>query len=219
MKIDIISDTVCPWCFVGKSRLERALAQSPGLDPKISWHPFQLNPDMPREGMDRTQYLEMKFGGSARAKDVYRTVAEAADGESLDFDLEKIARTPNTLDSHRLIHFSETRGRQSQGVEALFAAYFRDGANIGDIESLSDIAESAGLDRAEVHAYLASDTDVELIRERDQSARAIGVNGVPCFIINDKYAVSGAQDPEVFLQVFAAALQEENNSDEANAAE
>jgi predicted DsbA family dithiol-disulfide isomerase len=219
MKIDVISDTVCPWCFVGKSRLERALAQSPGLDPTIFWHPFQLNPDMPREGMDRALYLEMKFGGTARAKDVYRTVAEAADGELLDFDLEKIGRTPNTLDSHRLIHFSETRGRQGQVVEALFSAYFRDGNNIGDIESLSEIAESAGLGRAEVHAYLTSDADVELIRERDQSARTMGVNGVPCFIINGKFAVSGAQDPEVFLQVFAAALQEEKNPDDVTVAE
>lgn len=219
MKIDVISDTVCPWCFIGKRRLERALAQTPDLDPEISWHPFQLNPDMPREGMDRALYLETKFGGVDRARETYRVVADAASGESLDFDLEKIARTPNTIDSHRLIHFAESRGRQEDVVEALFAAYFRDGTNIGDIDQLCEIAAVAGLDRTEVHDYLASDEDLALIRDRDQSARAMGVNGVPCFIINGKYAVSGAQDPEVFLQVFAAAQQEEKTPDDVAAAE
>jgi predicted DsbA family dithiol-disulfide isomerase len=219
MKIDVISDTVCPWCFVGKRRLERALAEYAGPDPEIAWHPFQLNPEMPREGMDRALYLEMKFGGEARAKDVYRIIDEAASGESLNFDLQKIGRTPNTLDSHRLIHFADDRGKQQQVVEALFAAYFRDGADIGDHATLSDIAASVGLDRTEVSDYLASDQDVDLIQQRDQSARTMGVNGVPCFIVNGKYAVSGAQDPEVFLQVFAAALQEEKTTAAQAAAE
>jgi predicted DsbA family dithiol-disulfide isomerase len=182
MKIDIISDTICPWCFIGKRRLERALAVLEGPAPAITWHPFQLNPDMPGEGMDRGLYLELKFGGAARAHQIYRAVAEAAAGESLAFALERIARAPNTLASHRLIHYAAGNERQPEVVENLFRAYLR--------------------------RYLDGDDDVELIRARDRHARQIGVTGVPCFIINGSYAVSGAQDPEVFSQVFAVARQE-----------
>ncbi len=209
MKIDVISDTVCPWCFIGKRRLERALSEHPDLVPEIVWHPFQLNPEMPPGGMDREMYLQIKFGGEARAEEVYKVISDAASGEALDFNLDKISRTPSTLDSHRLVHYAESRGRQQDVVEHLFKAYFENGADVGSKETLADIASEAGLDRDEVLAYLESDTDVELIRTRDQRARAMGVNGVPCFIVNDKYAISGAQDPEVFQQVFAVARQDE----------
>lgn len=209
MKIDVISDAICPWCFIGKRRLERALAEHPDLEPEIVWHPFQLNPDMPPEGMDRDMYLQIKFGGPTRAKEVYRAIADAASGEALDFKLDEIGRTPSTLNAHRLVHFAEARSCQQAVVERLFIAYFEQGADVGLIETLAAIGRDAGLDYDEVRAYLESDEDVELIRMRDQRARAMGVNGVPCFIVNGKYAISGAQDPEVFQQVFAVARQDE----------
>jgi predicted DsbA family dithiol-disulfide isomerase len=208
MKIDIISDTICPWCFIGKRRLERALAVLEGPAPAITWHPFQLNPDMPGEGMDRGLYLELKFGGAARAHQIYRAVTEAAAGESLAFSLERIARAPNTLASHRLIHYAAGNERQPEVVENLFRAYFLDGRDLGALEVLAEVAGESGLDREAVRRYLDGDDDVELIRARDRHARQIGVTGVPCFIINGSYAVSGAQDPEVFSQVFAVARQE-----------
>ena len=219
MKIDVISDTICPWCFIGKRRLERALAEHPDLEPEIVWHPFQLNPDMPPEGMDREMYLQIKFGGPTRAKEVYQVIADAASGEALDFKLDDIGRTPSTLNSHRLVHFAESRGRQQAVVEGLFKAYFENGADVGSIEILATIARDAGLEYDEVTAYLESDKDVELIRMRDQHARTMGVNGVPCFIVNDKYAISGAQDPEVFQQVFAVAQQDEKAAEIQAAAE
>lgn len=219
MKIDVISDTICPWCFIGKRRLERALAAHPDLNPEIVWHPFQLNPDMPPEGMDREMYLQIKFGGQTRAEEVYRVIADAASAEALDFKLDNIDRTPSTLDSHRLVYYAESRGCQQDVVEGLFRAYFEDGADVGSRETLADIAAAAGLDRDAVIAYLESDADVDLIRARDQRARTMGVNGVPCFIVNDKYAISGAQDPEVFQQVFAVARQDDIADQTQTAAE
>jgi predicted DsbA family dithiol-disulfide isomerase len=208
MKIDIVSDTICPWCFIGKRRLERALAMEPELEPEIAWHPFQLNPEMPPEGMGRALYLEMKFGGASRAHEVYRVVHEAAASEGLAFDLDAIARTPNTLASHRLIHYAGRHGRQEAVVEALFRAYFLNGADIGALPVMCEIAEATGLDADVVEAYLAGDADADVIRARDQQARALGINGVPCFIVDGRYAISGAQDPEVFQQVFAVARQD-----------
>jgi len=205
MRIDIISDTICPWCFIGKRRLERALTASPGVTPEIAWHPFQLNPDMPPEGMDRSHYLEAKFGGAARARDIYRVVTRAAQSAGLGLDIEAIRRTPNTLASHRLIYRARADGRQQAVVEALFQAYFLDGRDIGQVPVLADIAAAAGLDRDVVRAYLESDQDQDLVRAEDVRARKLGINGVPCFIIDGRYAVSGAQEPEVFQQVFAVA--------------
>ncbi|HJM60118.1 MAG TPA: DsbA family oxidoreductase [Alphaproteobacteria bacterium] len=208
MKIDVISDTVCPWCFIGKRRLEAALVGFDGELPEVVWHPFQLNPDLPVEGMPRSQYLELKFGGPARAERVYRSVAEAASAEALPFALDRIGRTPNTMASHRLIHFAGHHGYQNSVVEALFRAYFFDGRDIGQVETLAAIAFECGLDRDEALAYLQSDEGAVEVAQRDRHARSIGVNGVPCFIIDGRYAVSGAQDPEVFQQVFAVAIQE-----------
>lgn len=208
MKIDIISDTVCPWCFIGKRRLERALAQAPEVDVEIAWHPFQLNPDMPSTGMDRRLYLNLKFGGEARASEVYRTVGASGESENLQFNFEAIRRTPNTLKSHRLIHHAGQHGAQDRVVESLFQAYFFNGMDIGSTDVLAEIAAEAGLDGQSVRDYLSSDADLDLVRNADTSARQAGVNGVPCFIIANQYAISGAQEPEVFHQVFAVANQE-----------
>jgi len=213
MQIDIVSDTVCPWCFIGKRRLERALAKAGLDDVQIGWRPFQLNPDMPSEGMDRREYLKLKFGGDGSGGGMYQAIRAAGEDESIPFDFSAIRIQPNTIDSHRLIHFAGTRGKQDAVVEALFRAYFTNGRNIGEIDALVDAAVDGGLDGEEVRAYLASDADRERIVEEDRVAREIGVQGVPCFIINRTYAVSGAQDPSVFLKVFESVASAEAPSE------
>ncbi len=208
MLIDIVSDTVCPWCFIGKRRLERALAQRPGLAVEIGWRPFQLNPDMPEQGMDRQEYLALKFGGEERASRIYQTVRDAGAGEGIDFRFDLIRRTPNTLASHRLIRWAGSAGVQHDVVEQLFRRYFVEGADIGDPSVLVAVAEAAGMDAALVERLFAEGADAELVRAEDQVARDLGIQGVPCFIVDRKYAVSGAQDPEILLQVFDLAAQE-----------
>lgn len=201
--IDIVSDTVCPWCFIGKRRLERALAEK-GDEPKvfIGWRPFQLNPDMPAEGMDRKDYLEAKFGGEQGAQRVYDTIRQAGESEGIEFNFNAVGRTPNTINSHRLIDRAGQDGKQDAIVEELFRAYFLEGRDIGDTDVLVEIAVAGGMDGDVTRAYLDSDEDVERIRGEDAMARRMGVQGVPCFILNRKYAISGAQDPRVFLQAF-----------------
>lgn len=201
MRIDIVSDAICPWCYIGKRRFEKALAQLPPGEISIGWRPFQLNPDMPREGMDRAEYLRLKFGDRGGGK-TYDTVIEAGRGEGIAFDFPAIKRTPNTLEAHRLIRYADRDGKQDAVVEALFQAYFTQGMNIGDPATLVAIAAAAGLDGAAVAAYLASDEDRETIQAEDAFARQIGIQGVPCFIIERKYAISGAQPPEAFIEAF-----------------
>jgi predicted DsbA family dithiol-disulfide isomerase len=218
--IDIVSDTVCPWCYVGKRRLERALADKPDdIKVMVGWRPFQLNPEMPDGGMDRRDYLEAKFGGKESAKKVYSAIEDAGKSEGLAFDFSQMARQPNTVNSHRLIDFAAKTGNQDAVVEALFQAYFVDARDIGDVEELVAIAMGAGLDEAETRTYLESDEDVERIREEDATARQMGVQGVPCFIINRKYAISGAQDPAVFLQAWEQIQKEMAEGEAVPAAE
>ncbi len=207
MKIDIISDTICPWCYIGKRRLERALAQRDELEVEITWRPFQLNPDMPAGGLDREAYLNAKFGGAQRAEQIYAAIREAGDGEGIDFAFDKIARTPNTIDSHRLLHWAGAAGLQDAVVEVLFQRYFEEGADIGDREVLVAIAVQGGMDGDEVRARFERGDDLELVAAQDTNARQRGVAGVPYFIIAGKYAVSGAQDPSVFLQVLDLAAR------------
>jgi predicted DsbA family dithiol-disulfide isomerase len=218
--IDIVSDTVCPWCYVGKRRLERALAaKSEDIKVMVGWRPFQLNPEMPEDGMDRRDYLEAKFGGKEGAKKVYSAIEEAGKSEELDFDFSGMARQPNTINSHRLIDFAGKEGKQDQVVEALFQAYFLNGRDIGDVDELVSVAVDADLDETATRSYLESDEDVERIREEDAHARQMGVQGVPCFIINRKYAISGAQDPAVFLQAWEQIQNEMADGEPATAAE
>ncbi|MCZ6523881.1 MAG: DsbA family oxidoreductase [Alphaproteobacteria bacterium] len=207
MKIDIISDNVCPWCYIGKRRLERALAQRDELEVEITWRPFQLNPDMPAGGLDREAYLNAKFGGAQRAEQIYAAIREAGDGEGIDFAFDKITRTPNTIDSHRLLHWAGQAGLQDAVVEVLFQRYFEEGADIGDREVLVAIAAQAGMDGDEVRARFERGDDLELVAAQDTNARQRGVAGVPYFIIAGKYAVSGAQDPSIFLQVLDLAAR------------
>ncbi len=216
MQIDIISDTVCPWCYIGKRRLERALAQRDELEVEITWRPFQLNPDMPAGGLDREAYLNAKFGGAQRAQQIYAAIRQAGGGEGIDFAFDKIARTPNTIDSHRLLHWAGEAGLQDAVVEVLFQRYFEQGADIGDREVLVAIAAQGGMDGDEVRARFERGDDLDLVVAQDTNARQMGVAGVPYFIIDGKYAVSGAQDPSVFLQVLDLATRGDDE-DEAGA--
>ena len=208
MDIDIFSDTICPWCFIGKRRLERALAERPQLDLTIHWRAFQLNPDMPAGGMDRSQYLELKFGGASNADAIYDQVRAAGETEGIDFAFERMKRTPNTIDSHRLIRHAR-QGHQDAVVQALFDAYFLRAEDIGDPEVLVAAAAEAGLDAEEARAFLASDAEAEAVRAEDKSARQAGISGVPCFIFNGQHALAGAHPPEVLHQLFDLANQED----------
>ena len=201
VKLDIISDPICPWCYIGKAHLDRALAARPDHPFAIEWHPFQLNPDMPKGGMDRRDYLEAKFGGAEGAAEVYGRIEEAAKAAGLTIDFDAIRRTPNTVDAHRVIHWAGIEGRQTPFVSALFRAYFAEGRDIGDREVLCDLADEVGLDAAMIGKLLETDADIDDIRARDLHSRQMGVTGVPCFIVAQKHAVPGAQPPELWARV------------------
>jgi len=201
--LDIISDPICPWCYIGKARLDQAIAET-GLDPfDVSWRIFQLNPDMPPEGMERQQYLQAKFGGADSAKKTYDRVRQYAEASGLKLDFDAIRKTPNTFDAHRLIRWARTTGNQSAVVQQLFRRYFEEGQDISDREVLLEIAEKAGMERSVIEQLLAGDADRELLAEEEDAARRMGVNGVPCFIIGGRYVLQGAQDVETWKKVIA----------------
>ncbi len=203
VKLDIISDPICPWCYIGKTNLDKALAQVPDHPFVIEWHPFQLNPDMPAGGMDRRAYLEGKFGGKEGAVKAYAPVVEHAANSGALINFEAIKKTPNTLDAHRLIHWAGIEQRQIYVVDLLFKAYFVEGRDIGDHEVLADIADTAEMDAATVTRLLSTDSDLEDIRKRDAHSREMGVNSVPTFVVAQQHAVPGAQPPEMWVQVIA----------------
>jgi predicted DsbA family dithiol-disulfide isomerase len=209
MQLDVFSDTICPWCFVGKRRLERALAARPQADLRVRWRTFQLNPSMPAEGMERRAYIEAKFGGTDRARTVYDTVRGAGAGEGIEFAFDRIRRTPNTLQSHRLLRFAAAAGRQDAVLEGLFRGYFLDGRDIGDRAVLAEVGAAAGLDPRETAAFLRGEAETESVLAEDVLARRAGINGVPCFIFNGRFALSGAQEPEAFFQIFDLAREQE----------
>ncbi len=201
IKLDILSDPICPWCYIGKSYLDRALAAAGDHPFLIEWHPFQLNPDMPADGMDRRAYLEAKFGGKEGAVQAYAPVVDHAEQAGLKINFEGIQRTPNTLNAHRLIHWAGIEQRQTPMVSALFKAYFVDGRDIGDPETLTAIAGEVGLDAAMTAELLNRDADADDIRARDAHARDRGVTGVPTFILANQHVLTGAQPPELWAQV------------------
>lgn len=203
--IDVVSDVVCPWCYIGKRRLEAALARLRAADPalitQVRWHPFQLNPDLPPEGIDRRQYLEAKFGGPARAKEIYARVSAAGQTVDIPFAFDAIARQPNTLDAHRLIAWAQTRpeGDADALVEALFRAYFVEGRYVGDREELVRIAAAAGFDPDDARRFVESGELADAVADADRRAREMGISGVPFFVFGGKTAVSGAHEPETLL--------------------
>ncbi|MBB3994493.1 putative DsbA family dithiol-disulfide isomerase [Sulfitobacter undariae] len=203
IKLDIMSDPICPWCYIGKAHLDRALTAHPDHPFEIEWHPFQLNPDMPAEGMDRRAYLEGKFGGKEGAVKAYAPVVESAEKAGLKINFEGMQRTPNTLNAHRLIHWAGIEGRQTAAVSALFKAYFVDTRDIGAADVLADIADSIEMDASVVTRLLATESDMQDIQDRDAHSRKMGINSVPTFIIGGRHAVPGAQPPELWAKVIA----------------
>ncbi|MGF1604821.1 MAG: DsbA family oxidoreductase [Rhodothalassiaceae bacterium] len=206
LSIDIISDTVCPWCLIGKRKLDRALAMRPDVTPQITWRAYKLNPDIPPEGLDRRTFTAQKFGSEDQARAIYNRIAEAGLEEGISFRFDRIERAIDTVDSHRLILWANTAGCQDAVVEALFAAYFFQGRDISDPTILSEIAGDAGMDRDLVAQLLAGDRDREVVEAEMDSARRIGVRGVPCFIFDRRLGVSGAQDPDILVKAIDEAV-------------
>ncbi len=201
--LDIISDPICPWCYIGKARLDQAIAEA-GIDPfDISWRIFQLNPTMPPGGMDRKEYLETKFGGPGGAEQVYSRIRQTAASSGLDLDFDGIKRTPNTFDAHRLIRWAKATGNQTAVMQQLFHRYFEKGEDTSDHEVLPDVAVSAGMERPVVARLLASDADRDTPAEEEAAARGMAVSGVPCFVVGGRYVLQGAQDVETRKKVIA----------------
>lgn len=201
IRLDIFIDPVCPWCLIGKTHLDRALESRPDHPFQIQWHPFQLNPDMPKEGVGHVDYLAEKFGGPQRAVQMMLQVTEHAKRAGAEIDMEKCTRLPNTLDAHRLIHWAGIEGKQTPMVSRLMRAHWKEGANIGDPATLARLAGEVGMDAAAIARLLATDADVDDLQSRDMDARQKGVTAVPTFLIAQQYVVSGAQPPEMWRDV------------------
>jgi predicted DsbA family dithiol-disulfide isomerase len=204
LHVDVISDVICPWCFIGKRRLEKAVAAHDGLV-RVRWLPFQLNPQMPKEGVSRREYRTRKFGSWERSLELDARVMEVGKSEGIPFAFDRIERTPNTLDAHRLIWLADEEGVQDAVVEVLFRAYFTEGRDISLRQKLLDVVAEAGLDRGKAEGVLRSGGGQEAIREADELARRVRVEGVPFFVINGRVTLSGAQPPEAFLAAFKQA--------------
>ncbi|HLW59873.1 MAG TPA: DsbA family oxidoreductase [bacterium] len=203
LRIDVVSDVICPWCFVGKRRLEKALrALGSGVEAMVEWHPFQLNPEMPRQGIDRKVYREAKFGDPARSEALDARLTEVGASEGLRFAFDRIRRTPNTFDAHRLIWLARREGAQDHVVEELFRRYFIEGEDVGDRQTLLDVAATCGLDRERADGFLASEAGTADVRQAEAEFRELGIEGVPHFIVDGKYGISGAQSPEILLSAF-----------------
>lgn len=203
MQLDVISDTVCPWCYIGKKRLDRAMAAWDRKDVTIAvdWRPYQLDPTIPAEGVDRQKYMEKKFG-TERAKSAGKVIAEYGEMEGINFAFDKIKRAPNTLDSHRLVKWAGSAGKQLEAVELLFKRYFEDGADVGSHGVLLEVAADIGMDKDQVRNLLESDTDRQVIEYEDHMAREMGVTGVPFFLFEKKFSVVGAQEVDTLTKVF-----------------
>lgn len=202
MLIEIFSDIICPWCYIGKHRLMRALAQRPHINATIRWLPFQLNPDMPPGGIERADYANIKFGSASRAAQVEAMLSQTAARDGLPLDMARISRTPNTVDAHRLIRYAARGNGAMTMVDALFNAYFVEGRDIGDQATLIEIAAALGFDAMTIGDYLRSSTDLGAIQGSDAAARRLGIHAVPCFIVDEQYALAGAHDAEAFAPIF-----------------
>jgi predicted DsbA family dithiol-disulfide isomerase len=207
MTVDVVSDVVCPWCYIGKRRLEEALAGRAGAPLRVRWHPFQLNPDIPAGGVDRRTYLEEKFGGPERAREIYARVEAAGREVGIPFAFDRIERQPNTVDAHRLIAWAQSHAPAAGDrlVERLFESYFTEGADIGSIDVLVGLAAEVGCDATAVRAHLASDAGRDEVSAADAGMKSMGIGGVPFFVFNRRLAVSGAQPPELLRDALAQA--------------
>jgi predicted DsbA family dithiol-disulfide isomerase len=200
VRIDVVSDVVCPWCFIGKRRLEKALALKPDVPVEVHWHPYFLNDWIPREGISREEYLTTKFGSPERYKGIAQRVSAAAAAEGLTYAMDKISRQPNTLDAHRLIRWADDIGKAAEMEQRLMDLYFTKGADLTNRAVLLQAAADIGLDAGDIREALASDKDVAEVEQEAQSAKEAGIQGVPTFIFGGKFAVSGAQEPEYLAE-------------------
>lgn len=202
LALDVVIDVVCPWCYVGKRRLDRALELLPDVEAKVSYRPFQLDPTIPPEGMDRTAYMLGKFKDQSRIDAAHASLSEIGRDLDIDFDWDAIKIAPNTLDAHRLLRWASQAGRGDAAAERLFALYFTEGGDLSDRSTLVKAAAAIGLDPNDTARKLADGTDVDQIRKEVAFASEIGITGVPCTIVGNKYAISGAQTPEVLADAF-----------------
>lgn len=205
MDIEIIYDTVCPWCYIGKRRLDQALALRPDIEITAHWRPFLLNPELPSDGVDRTAYLVKKFGSETRVRRIYGAIGEAGQSVEIDFAFDRIQKTPNSIDSHRLVKYTARERNADALVEALFVAYFVHGLDIGETSVLLDIGARHGLDRKDLERYLLSDEDHDAVTQDNARAHRLGVNGVPSFVFSGPMVISGAQEPQILARMLDAA--------------
>ncbi len=203
--VEVVFDPACPWCYIGKRRLERALAMRPDIKPVLKWWPFLLNPEMPAEGIDRTSYLLRKYGSETRVGRIYGAIAEVGQSVEIDFAFDRIRRAPNTVNAHRLVRFAGAQGRAEAAVEALFHGYFIDARDVGRIPVLVEIGAELGLDSRALKRYLESGEDAEVIYEENARAHRLGVNGVPSFVFGRSFVISGAQEPKVLARMLDVA--------------
>ena len=206
MEIQIIFDTVCPWCYIGKRRMEQALTLRPHVDVDLVWRPFLLNREIPANGIDRTAYLIRKFGSETRVRRIYGAIAQAGESVDIDFAFDRIDRTPNSVDSHRLIRYALLNGANPRIIETLFFEYFIEGLDIGRQDVLQEIGARDGLDGDAIGAYLNSEEDIDFVYDENTRAHRMGVNGVPAFVFNKKMIISGAQEPQILARMIDAAI-------------
>ena len=210
LRLDIVSDVVCPWCYIGKHRIETALALVKDVPLEVHWRPFFLNPWVPREGISREEYLTAKFGSVEAYKGIAGRVVAAAEEEGLSYRPDLVKRQPNTIDCHRLIHWAEAKGKAAEMKQRLMELYFRDGGDLTDINVLAQAAADCGLDADDVRRRLATDEDVALISGQAQEASDKGISGVPTFVFAQKYAVSGAQGADLLARAIRQVSAEVN---------
>jgi predicted DsbA family dithiol-disulfide isomerase len=206
--IEIVHDLVCPWCFLGVRRLMRTLRRRPDILYELTWRPFLLNPDMPRGGMARPDYVVRKFGGEDRARRLYASISEIGRSEGVQFRFDRIRRTPSSVDGHRLVRYAARFGRADAMVEALFSAHFTDGRDVGDHATLLAAGHACGLDPVAVQRFLMGDDELDAVHADSLRAHRLGINGVPCFVIAGRHAIAGAQEPEVIERLLDVAAVE-----------
>jgi predicted DsbA family dithiol-disulfide isomerase len=208
LSVEVVHDLVCPWCYLGVRRLMRTLRRRPDLLFELAWRPFLLNPDMPRSGMSRADYVVRKFGGEERARRLYGSITEIGHAEGLEFRFDRIRATPSSIDAHRLVRWAAGAGRATEVVEALFAAHFTDGRDIGEIPVLVAVAASCGLSPTATRAFLLSEDELAAVHAENLRAHRLGINGVPCFVVAGRHAIAGAQEPEVIERLLDVAAVE-----------
>lgn len=208
LQVEVVFDLVCPWCYLGTRRLRRALRARPDILVDIVWRPFLLNPDIPAAGLPRQEFLTRKFGGEERARRLHATIAELGLAEGVPFRFDRIRRMPSSLDAHRLVRFASREGLGEAMVDALFHGHFAEGADLGHMDTLMQLAIRVGLDGGAVHRFLESGADADAVHAENLRAHRLGINGVPCFVVAGRHAIAGAQEPEVLERLLDVALVE-----------